>query len=43
MVCQLNTWPRNPANNFALKKFLFGIDILVENTIKSRFTYMVKG
>ena len=36
---ELNTWPRNLANNFTLKFFLFGTIKLVSNTIKSKFAY----
>ena len=39
IVYQLNTWPRNPANNFILKIVLFGTVKLARNTIKSKLTY----
>ena len=39
IVYELNTWPRNPVNNFSLKSCLFGTIKLVRNTIKSKFTY----
>ena len=35
---ELITWPRNPANNFALKNCLFSTIKLVSNAIKSKFT-----
>ena len=40
---ELNTWPRNPTNNFTLKNCLFGIVKLVRNTMKSKFTYNERG
>ena len=36
---ELNTWPRNLANTFTLKKCLFGTVKLVRNSVKSKFTY----
>ena len=42
IVYELNTWPRNPANNFTLKNCLFGTVKLVRNTTKSRFTCNVR-
>ena len=39
IVYELNTWPRNPTNNFTLKNCLFGTVKLVRNVIKSKFTY----
>ena len=38
IVYELNTWPRNPANNFTLKNYLLGTVKLVRNAIKSKFT-----
>ena len=35
IVYELNTWPRNPTNNFALKNCLFGTVKLT----RSKFTY----
>ena len=43
LVYELNTWPRNPINNFTLKSCLFGTVKLVRNTIKSKFTYNGRG
>ena len=43
IVYELNTWPRNPANNFTLKNCLFGTVKLRRNTIKSKFTYNGRG
>ena len=43
IVYELNTWPRNPANNFTLKNCLFDTVKLVRNTIKSKFTYNGRG
>ena len=40
---ELNTWPRNPANKFSLKKYLFCTVKLARNTIKSKFTYNGRG
>ena len=40
---ELTTWPRNPTNNFTLKKFLFGTVKLVKNTVKRKFTYNGEG
>ena len=42
IVYELNTKPRNPANDFALNNCLFGTVKLVRNTIKSKFTYTVE-
>ena len=33
-VYDLDTWPRNPANNFKFKNCLFGAICLVKNMIK---------
>ena len=38
----MNTWPRNPTNNFTIKNCLFGTVKLVRNTIKCKFTYNVQ-
>ena len=38
-VYELNTWPRNPTNNFTLKNCLFGTAKLVRNTLKNKLTY----
>ena len=38
-VYELNTWPRNPDNNFTLKIILFGTVKLTRNADKSKFTY----
>ena len=43
MVYELNTWSRNPVNNFTLKNSLFGTVKLVRNAIKSKFTYNGRG
>ena len=40
---ELNTSPRNPANNFTLKNCLFGTAKLVRNTIKRKFIYNGRG
>ena len=42
IVCELNMWPLNPANNFTLKNCLFGTVKLVRNTIKLNLLIMVK-
>ena len=36
MVYELNTWPRNPTNNFTLKNCLFGTVKLTKNTGESK-------
>ena len=43
IVYELNTWSRNPTNNFTLKNYLFGKDKLVRNGIRSKFTYNGRG
>ena len=43
IVCELNTGPRNPTNNFTLKKFFFGAVKLTRNLDKIKFTYNVWG
>ena len=43
IVYELNNWPRNPSNIFALKSCLFGTVKLVRHTIKSKFTYNGQG
>ena len=35
-VHQINTWPRNPSNNFTLKNSLFGTVKLTRNADKSK-------
>ena len=42
-VYELNTWPRNPTNNFTLKNCLFGTAKLVRNTLKNKLTYKGLG
>ena len=41
IVYKLNTWPRNPTNNFTLKNCFSGNYLfkLVRNAVKSNFTY----
>ena len=41
IVYKLNTWPRNPTNNFTLKNCFSGNCLfkLVRNAVKSNFTY----
>ena len=39
IVYELNTWPRNPTNNFTLKSCLCGTVKLTRNADKSKFTY----
>ena len=36
IVYELNTWPRNPTNNFTLKNCLFGTVKLTKNTGESK-------
>ena len=43
IVYELNTWPRNPTNNFILKNCLFGTVKLTRNADKSEFTYNGQG
>ena len=43
IVYELNNWPRNSTNNFPLKDSLFGSVKLVNNAIKSKFTYNDQG
>ena len=43
VVYVLNTWPRNPTNNFILKNFLFGTVKLTRNTDKNKFSYNGQG
>ena len=43
IVYELNTWPRNPTNNFLLKNHFFGTFKLVRNIIKSKFSYNDSG
>ena len=43
IVYELNNWPRNPTNDFTLKKTFFGTVKLVENAIKSKFTRNGQG
>ena len=43
IVYELNTWPRNPVNNFTLKNCIFGTVKLVANTIKSKLNYNGRG
>ena len=40
---ELNKWPQNSSNNFALKNCLFGTVKLVRNAIKGKFTYNGTG
>ena len=40
---QLNNWPRNPTNNFTLKKYLFDTVKSVRNAIKSKFANNSQG
>ena len=39
IVYELNTWPRNPTNNVALKNCLFGTVKLTRNADESKFCY----
>ena len=39
IVYELNSWPRNPTNNFPLKNCLFGTVKLERKGIKNKFTY----
>ena len=43
IVYELNTWSRNPTNNFTLKSSLFGTIKLTRNADKSKFTYNGRG
>ena len=43
IVYELNTWPRNPTNNFTLKNCLFGIVNLTRKAGKSKFTCNGQG
>ena len=43
IVYELNTWLRNPINNFTIKNCLFGTVKLERNAIKSKFTYNGRG
>ena len=43
IIYEINTWPRNLANNFTLNNCLFGTAKLVRNAIKSKFTYNCWG
>ena len=43
IVYELNSWSRNPANNFTLKNCLFGTVKLTRNADKSKFTYNGRG
>ena len=39
IVYDLDTYPKNPLNNFALKNCLFGATNTVKNNIKEKFLY----
>ena len=39
IVYDLNTYPKNPLNNFALKNCLFGATNIVKNNVKEKFLY----
>ena len=43
IVYDLDTWPRNPANNFRLKNGLFGATNMVENSDKEKYIYSGYG
>ena len=39
IVYDLDTWPRNPTNNFKLKDCLFGATNIVKNSDKEKYVY----
>ena len=43
LLYDINTWPRNPTNNFTLKNCLFGAVKLTRNANKSKFVYNGPG
>ena len=43
IVHELNTWSRNPANNFSLKNCFFGTVKLTRNAGKSKCAYSCRG
>ena len=43
LLYDINTWPRNPTNNFTLKNCLFDAVKLTRNANKSKFIYNGPG
>ena len=43
IVCDEDTWPKNPLNNFTLKKCLFGTANIAKNNVKEKFKYSGYG
>ena len=39
IIYESNNWPRNPTNNFPLKKFLFVTVKSIRNALKSQFAF----
>ena len=43
LVYDLDTWPRNPNNNFKFKNCLFGKSSIVKNSNKEKYVYSGYG
>ena len=43
IVYELNTWPKNPTNNFKFKNCLFGATNVVKNSDKLKYIYSGYG
>ena len=43
IVCDLDTWPRNPTSNFKFKNCLFGAVNIVKNCYKEKYVYSGYG